>query len=44
MNGIHWWRVDFPHKGPVMQKAFPYYGIIMFKYFVLEKEAPEIIA
>ena len=24
VNGIHWWPVDSPHKGPVMWKVFPY--------------------
>ena len=25
MKGIHWCPVDPPHKGPEMQKVFPYY-------------------
>ena len=27
--GIHQWLVDSPHKGPVMQKAFPCYDIMV---------------
>ena len=26
-----WWLVDSPHKGPVMQKMFPFYNIAMIK-------------
>ena len=26
---IHWWPVDFPHKGPVMCKMFPFDDDIM---------------
>ena len=29
VRGIHWYPVDYPHKGPVMQKIFPCQGIIM---------------
>ena len=28
-KGIHWWPVDSPHKGPVMQKVLPFHDIIM---------------
>ena len=28
-RGIHQWLVDSPHKGPVMQKAFPCYDIMV---------------
>ena len=28
MTGIHWWSVDSPHKGPVMQKAFSCHDVI----------------
>ena len=28
VRGIHWWPVDSPHKGPVIQKASPYHDII----------------
>ena len=24
VRGIHWWPMDSPHKGPVMQKMFPF--------------------
>ena len=27
--GIHRWPVDFPHKGPVMRKIFPFRDVIM---------------
>ena len=32
VRGIHWWwwQVGSPHKGPVMQKAFPGHDIIMY--------------
>ena len=30
MRGIHWSPVDFPHKGPVMQKMFPCHDGIMY--------------
>ena len=30
VRGIHWWLVDSPHKGPVMQKMFPFDNIIMY--------------
>ena len=26
---IHWWPVDSPHKGPVMQKMFPFDDVLM---------------
>ena len=29
VRGIHWWPVNSPHKGPVMQKIFPFDDIIM---------------
>ena len=29
LREIHWWPADFPHKGPVMRKAFPCYDVIM---------------
>ena len=29
VRGIHWWPVDSPHKGPVMQKMFPFDNVIM---------------
>ena len=29
MKGTHQWQVDFPHKVPVMWKAFPYHNIIL---------------
>ena len=28
-EGIHWWPVDSPHKGQVMQKDFPCHDVIM---------------
>ena len=30
VRGIHRWQVNSPHKGPVTQKMFPIYDIIMF--------------
>ena len=29
MQGIHWWRVNSPHKGPVTRKMFPFDDVIM---------------
>ena len=29
MKGIHWWLVNSPHKGPIMQKMSPFHDIIM---------------
>ena len=29
VRGIHWWPVNSPHKGPVMQKMFPFDDVIM---------------
>ena len=26
--GIHWWLLNYPHKGPVMQKMFPFDEVI----------------
>ena len=31
VKGIHWWQVDFPHKGPVMQKMFSFDDLVMFR-------------
>ena len=28
VRGIHWWLVNFPHKGPVTQKMFPFDDIM----------------
>ena len=28
---IHWWLVNSPYKGPVMQKMFPFDGVFMLK-------------
>ena len=32
VKGIHRCPVDSPHKGPIMQKAFPFHDIIMARY------------
>ena len=29
LKGIHWWLVDSPHKGTVMQEAFPFHDVPM---------------
>ena len=31
--GIHRWPVNYPHKGPVMWKMFPFDDVIMIKFF-----------
>ena len=33
VRGIHWWPLDSPHKGPVMQKMFPFDDIIMQVFY-----------
>ena len=30
VRGIHQWPVNFPHKGPVTRKMFPFYGVIVY--------------
>ena len=30
MREIHWSPVDFPHKGPLTRKVFPFDDVIMF--------------
>ena len=35
VRGIHWWPVNSPHKGPVMQKMFPFDDIIMILCHIL---------
>ena len=32
----HTWRVNFPHKEPVMSKAFPLHNVIMYVYIFSE--------
>ena len=32
VRGIHRWPVDFPHKGPVTRKMFPFDNIIMIQW------------
>ena len=34
VRGIHWWPVNSPHKGPVMQKMFPFDDIILMVDFL----------
>ena len=29
VSGIHWWLVDSPHKGPVVQKMFTFDDVLM---------------
>ena len=29
LMGIHWWPVNFPHKGPVTRKGFPFHDVII---------------
>ena len=33
--GIHWWLINFPHKGQVTRKTFPFDDIIMVCLFSL---------
>ena len=30
VRGIHWWPVNFPHKGPVTRKMFPFDDVIIY--------------
>ena len=32
VKGIHWWLVNSLHKGPVMQKRFLFYDVIIMEY------------
>ena len=32
VRGIHWWLVNSPHKGPAMQKMFPFDDVIMISH------------
>ena len=32
VRGIHWWPVNYPHKGPVTRKMFPFDDVIMIHY------------
>ena len=38
LRGICWWRVDSPHKGPMMQEALPCRDIIMQLIFIKDLE------
>ena len=47
VRGIHRWPVNFPHKGPVTRKMFPFDDVIMFQSWIIhiksarvEKEVP----
>ena len=33
-RGIHRWPMNSPHKGPVAQKMFPFYDVIMNDYIL----------
>ena len=35
MRGIHRWLVNSQHKGPVMQKMFPYNDVIMVRVAII---------
>ena len=32
-RGLHWWLMNSPHKGPVMQKMIPFDDVIMIHIF-----------
>ena len=36
VRGIHQWLVDSPHKGPVTQKMFPFYDVIMGQWYMYQ--------
>ena len=35
VRGIHRWQVNYPHKGPVTQKMFPFDEVIMFVIWIM---------
>ena len=41
-RGIHWWSVNSPHKGPVMQKMFPFDDVIMYVQGFVYLEFPTL--
>ena len=34
VRGIRQWQVNFPHKGPVTRKMFPFHDVIMARFMV----------
>ena len=34
VQGIHWWPVNSPHKGPVTRKMFPFDDVIIFYIWI----------
>ena len=34
VKGVHWWPMDSPHKGPIKQKEFLCYDIIMLPFYM----------
>ena len=41
-KGIHQWPVNSPHKGPVMQKMFPFADVIMEIWLAAALQCPQI--
>ena len=41
VRGIHRWPVNFPHKGPVTRKMFPFNDVIMIR--ILQQEGQNLI-
>ena len=41
--GIHQWQVNSPHKGPVMQKMFPFDDVIMNQWVLYEHKWYHVI-
>ena len=37
VRGIHRWPMNSPHKGPVMQKTFPFDDVIIYPAFPMRK-------
>ena len=35
VRAIHWWPVNFPHKGPVMWKTIPFDYVIMLRLWLI---------
>ena len=47
VRGIHRWPLNFPHKGPVMRKMFPFDEVIMHKWkgsFSRKNQTPSLDA
>ena len=35
VRGIHWWPVNFPHKGPATRKLFPFDDVVIRRWLII---------